>query len=132
MSTPGRTGVDAEPLDDCRRAAVAGPSTQVRVALDEDVGGHVRPPPQQPLHKCAVARAQLQDPPIQWQRVEVLDGVEDDVVYIITVRLVGHGAVLVAGFEVVFRPPGVLIQLFRRRRRHPHFADALVQREAPG
>ena len=130
ISTPGRTGVHAEPLHDCRRAPVAGPSTQIRVALDEDVRGHVRPPPQKPLHKGAVARAELEDPPIQWQRVEVLDRVEDDVVDIRTVRLVRYTAVLVAGFEVVLGPPGVLLQLFRRRRRHPDFADAVVQREA--
>ena len=132
ISTPGRTGVDAEPLHDCRRAPVAGPSTQVRVALDEDVGGHVRPPPQKPLHKSAVARAELEDSAIQRQRVEVLDGVEDDVVYIITVRLVRYTAVLVAGLEVVFRPPGVLLQLLRWWWWHPHFTRAVVEREASG
>ena len=35
-----------------------------------------------------------------------------------------------AGLEVVLGPPGVLLQFFRRRRRHPDLADAVVQREA--
>ena len=36
-----------------------------------------------------------------------------------------------AGFEVVLGPPGVLLQLFRRRRRHPDLANTVVEREAP-
>ena len=30
----------------------------------------------------------------------------------------------------MLRPPGVLLQFFRRRRRHPDLADAVVEREA--